>query len=207
MGRLCHKIGLGVEGCGAVLAVVGAVVEHPAGFYTVPELGVQDPFEHLSGLRVIDGAGDLYPAVQVPGHQVRGGDIYGLALAPAEKIDPGVLQKPAHHAGDADVVCAAGNTRQEAANAPDDELDLYPCLGGIPELINDLPLGDRVGLDADIPLAAQPDLLVYAPQEHGLNAVGGDAELLVAAVQFIDQHIPEERGRILTDLVVGGHQA
>lgn len=63
MGRFRHEIGLGVEGCGAVLAVVGAVVEHPAGFCTVPKLGLQDPFEHLPGLRVIDRAGDLHPAV------------------------------------------------------------------------------------------------------------------------------------------------
>ena len=45
------------------------------------------------------------------------------------------------------------------------------------------------------------EALCPLPQEHGLNAIGGDAELLAAAVQFIDQHIPEERGRILTNPV------
>ena len=45
------------------------------------------------------------------------------------------------------------------------------------------------------------EALCPLPQEHGINAVEGDAEILIAAVQFIDQHIPEERGRILTDLV------
>ena len=70
---------------------IGPVGQQVAGLHVVPQLAVQHPPQLLLQLGVVDGTGDLHPAVQVPGHQVGGGQIHRPLLPPAKDIDPGVL--------------------------------------------------------------------------------------------------------------------
>ena len=51
------------------------------GLYVVLQLGVEDPQQLLPHLPVIDGTGDLHPAVQVAGHEIRRGDVQLVAPA------------------------------------------------------------------------------------------------------------------------------
>ena len=131
MDGLGHEDLLAVAGGkGVDLAAVGAVGKEGAGLHVVLQLRVEDPEELPFDLLVIDGAGDLHPAVQVAGHEVRGGD-KELRVRPAAKaVDPPVLQIPAHDAGDMDVLRLPGDAGTETADAPQNQLYLDPRPGG-----------------------------------------------------------------------------
>src|SRR5690348_1667830 len=68
---------------------------------------------------VHDPDGQLHPAVQVPVHHIRATDPYlaVLVLAGAERVDPRVLEEPAEHAADPDVVGKTGDARAQRADA------------------------------------------------------------------------------------------
>ena len=168
---------------------------------------MEDPDELLLHLRVIDGAGDLHPAVEVPGHEVRRGDVYPGVLPPAEAVDPPVLQIAAHDAGDVDILRVGGNPRPQAADAPQDHLDLDPGAGGLRQLVHDLPLSHGVGLDADIAVGALGHLLLDEGDQLCLDPGGGYQQILVAAGQIPHQHVLEEHGAVQADGLAGGHEA
>lgn len=169
-GLLAVQPGLAVLG---LLPEVGAAGLEEGGLGIVPQLGVQDGLELALDLLVPDGAGDLHPPLEVPRHQVCRGDEV-LHLVPlAKDIDPGVLQVPAHDAGDLDVLGLQQHPGADAADAPDDHLHLDPRLGGLLELVDDVPFGDGVGLDADVPVAALVDLRLDQIAQAGLQAFGG----------------------------------
>ena len=79
-----------------------------------------------------------------------------------------MLQIAAHDAGDLDVLRFQQHPGAQAADAPDDHLHLHPRLRGLLELVDHVPLGDRVGLDADVALAAPVDLLLDQLAQLGL---------------------------------------
>ena len=205
---LLHKHLLAVAGGqGVDLPAVGAVRQQGAGLHIVPQLGVEDPQQLLPDLRVVDGAHDLHPAVQVPGHHIGGRDEHLRAFSPAKAVDAPVLQIAAHDAGHMDIFRPGGNPRTQAADAPQDQLDLHPGAGRLRELIHDLPLRNGVGLDADIALLPLGDLSVHHPQQLGLQAHGSDIEMRILAVQIAHQHVLEEDRAVQADVLVGGHQA
>ena len=168
---------------------------------------MEDPHELLLHLRIVNGAGNLHPTVEVPGHKVRRGDVYLGIRSPAEAVDPPVLQVTAHNAGDVDIFRVGGDSRPQAADAPEDHLDLNTGAGGLCQLVHDLTLGHGVGLDADIPLGALGHLLLNEGEELCLDAGGGHQQVLVAAGQVAHQHVLEEHGAIQTDGLAGGHEA
>ena len=110
--------------------------------------------------RVKDGAGDLHPAAEVPGHQVRRRDEILRVRPPAKDVDSGVLQIPPDDAGDLDVLRLVQHPRPQAADAADNELDLNARLGRLAQFVNDLTLRDGVDLEAEVPLWPFGDLLV-----------------------------------------------
>ena len=151
-----------------LLPQIGAAGLQKGGLGVVLELEVQNIPQLLLDFPVPDGAGDLHPPLEVAGHQVRGGnEIFGL-VSPAKDIDPGVLQVAAHNAGDLDVLRLQKHPRADAADAPDDHLNLHPRLGGLPELVDDLPLCDGIGLDAEVALGALVNLLLDHGAQLGL---------------------------------------
>ena len=155
---------------------------------------------------VLHRAGDLHPADLVPGHDVRRRDVELPELPIAEAVHPGVLQKAPHNAGDGDVVGFAGDTWQQAADAPDDQLHPDTGLGGLGQLVDEFPLGDRVDLDDDVPLRAPGNFAVDQAQQMVLHGKGGHQQLLVAAVQVAHEHILEEVHRIRSNDRVGSEQ-
>ena len=105
----------------------------------------------LDGL-VKDGTGDLHPAAEVPGHQVRRRDEILRVRPPAKDVDSGVLQIPPDDAGDLNVLRLVQHPRPQAADAADNELDLNARLGRLAQLVNDLTLRDGVDLEAEVSL-------------------------------------------------------
>ena len=95
-----------------------------------------------------------------------------------------MLQKPPDDAGDMNVFRLAGHTRQNAADAADDELNFHARARCIRQLVDDLALGDGVRLDADIAVFAKRNLPVDSFQQHRLDAEGRSAELLIFPVQL-----------------------
>lgn len=63
VGGLLHEIALAVKGDRAVPPGIGPVGQQVAGLHIVPQLAVQHPPQLLLQLGVVDGAGDLHPAV------------------------------------------------------------------------------------------------------------------------------------------------
>ena len=118
-----------------------------------------------------------------------------------------MLQKAPDDAGDMDILRFTGHTRQDAADAADNELYFHARAGRLRQFVNDLALGDGVRLDADIAVFAKCDLPVDVFKQHGLDAERRDAELLIFPVQLVNEHIPEKRRRVLTDCRVSGHEA
>ena len=95
-----------------------------------------------------------------------------------------MLQKTPDDAGDMNVFRLAGHTRQNAADAADDELNFHARARCIRQLVDDLSLGDGVRLDADIAVFAKRNLPVDSFQQHRLDAEGRNAELLIFPVQL-----------------------
>ena len=79
-----------------------------------------------------------------------------------------MLQVAAHNAGDLDVLRLQKHPRADAADAPDNHLNLHPRLGGLPELVDDLPLCDGIGLDAEVALGSLVNLLLDHGAQLGL---------------------------------------
>ena len=61
-----------------------------------------------------------------------------------------MLQKPPDDADNMDMLRLARNTRQDTADAADDELHLDARTGCFGQLVNDLALGDGVCFDAQM---------------------------------------------------------
>ena len=162
MGRGTHKLLLAIErGDGAGFSQIASVAEHGTGLYIVQQLGAENPFQLGFYLWVVDRTGDLNSAQQISGHQVRRRDeVLGL-FSPTKAVDAGVLQIAAHNAGDVEALCFSGNSRPYAADAPENQLDLYACLAGLLKLVDDGSLREGVCFDADISLMSQDNLFIH----------------------------------------------
>lgn len=166
--------------------------QQPAGLDIVREQHFQVVGEPLLEIGVLHRTGDLHPAVLVAGHDVRRGDIELPEFAIAEAVDTGVFQEASYNAGDGDVFGLAGDSRQQAADAPDDEFHPDPSLGRLGELVDELPLGDRIDLDDDMSLLTPGDFAVDHAQQMVLHGKGSIQQLLITAVQVAHEHILEE---------------
>ena len=162
MRRGTHKLLLTVErGDGAGFSQVAPVAEHGAGLHIVQQLGAENPFQLGFYLWVVDGAGNLNPAQQISGHQVRRRDeVLGL-FSPTKAVDAGVLQIAAHNAGDVEALCFSGNSGPNTTDAPENQLYLYACLAGLLKLVDDGSLREGVCFDADISLMSQDNLFIH----------------------------------------------
>ena len=118
-----------------------------------------------------------------------------------------MLQIPAHDAGHMDVLRPGGDARAHTADAPQDELHLNPRLAGLRQLVDDLPLGHGVGLDADKALRTLGNLSVDQLQQPGLDPRRGGQQVAVGPLQVPHQHVLEEGRAVPSDLLVGGHEA
>ena len=95
---------------------------------------------------VQNGTGDLHPSFRIPGHQIRRADKDSGIGTGAEDENTGVFQEAAHNRENPDAVGLAGHSRTEAANAPDIHNDVHPGLAGFGQLVDQLPISNRVAL-------------------------------------------------------------
>ena len=163
--------------------------------------------QHLLQRRIVHRAGNFHPVIQIPGHQIRGGDIQLHIPSPSEAVNPPMLQKAPHNAGHMNVLRLGRDSRPEAADAPQNQLHLDPRLGRLNQLVHDLPLCHGVGLHADIALRAFGDLPVNELQQSGLDTRRRYQQALVLPLQIAYQHVLEKGRAIQANSLVGGHEA
>ena len=87
--------------------------------------------------RGVDRREGLDPAVEVAGHPVGRADVPGRlarAVAVGEAEDAGVLEVAAHDRPHPDALGQARDARAQAADAPDDQVDLDAGLRGLVEV-------------------------------------------------------------------------
>ena len=161
MRRLLHEIILRIERHGAVLAAIAAVRQQETGLRRIAELRIQNPFELFAQKHIVNRAGDLHAAVEVARHEIGGRNIILRIFIASELINTAMLQKAADNTGDMDVFRLTGHTRQDAADAADDELNFHARARCIRQLVDDLALGDGVRLDAE---GRSAELLIFPVQ-------------------------------------------
>ena len=137
--------------------------------------------------------------------------MYTLVSRPrAEGVDAGMLQKAPHPENTRIWSVSPRHPRPQAADAPHVEGDGHAGLAGLGQLVDELPVGDRVDLDEDaglLPPSGLLDLPVHQLQQPGLEGVGGHQQLLVLPVQIGGGHVLEEGRRVGPDGGAGGHEA
>src|SRR5438477_574670 len=89
------------------------------------ELGVEDLLDPLAQRRGEDREGDLDAVVEVPGHPVRGGEKVLLVASVQEIVDARVLEEAIDDRDDADPLGQTGQAGPEAADPPDDQVDVH----------------------------------------------------------------------------------
>ena len=125
--QMGDKMLLGAQRCFPLRGQgIGAVGLQNPGLLIIPEHGVQHGQNLTAQMLRQDGAGDLHPALGVPGHDIPGGNVQAAVFPLPEAIDPGVLQELAHQTADMDVLGLPGHAGQQAANAPHQ----HPVPGG-----------------------------------------------------------------------------
>ena len=178
-----------------------------AGLDVVRDQHVGDVEHPAPKLRVQDGAGHLHPPLCVPGHKVGGGEEQVRVLPPAKAVDPGVLQIAAHHGEHGDAVGQARDPGTQAADSPHIHHHLHPGLGGLGQLVDELPVGDGVQLQENIPPVPLRDLPVNELDAPVPQLIGGNQQALVCPLQVGGGQILEQRGGVRPQLRPGGHQA
>ena len=76
-----------------------------------------------------------------------------------------MLQKASHDADSADVFRNPSQPRQKAADAADNQADLYAGLGGLGQLFQNIVIGDGVYLNGNPAAGALGDLLIDQEQQ------------------------------------------
>src|SRR5215216_1220866 len=151
---------------GRLAPLPAAVLQQLPGLGVVGQHDVQALLEPAGQVGVGDRGDDLDPQVEVAGHQVGRADVVLAPPAVGEVPDAAVLQEPADDGADPDVVAHPRNPRPEPADAPHDQVDLDPGLGGLVEGADALGVdqgvhlhGDAAGPAGAVPLGGPPDQL------------------------------------------------
>ena len=121
-----------------------------------------------------------------------------------------MLQIAAHDGKDPDAVGEPGHPRPQAADAAHVHSDVHPGLAGLGQLVDQLPVGDRVALEENAGGPAAPGLggfSVDQGDEPVLQAVGGHQQVAVFPLQVGGGHILKEGGGVRPDGRIGRHQA
>src|SRR5438309_2047522 len=114
---------------GLVPAVPGPVpvrVQPPARSPVV-HAHVHEPADAALVTAVGDPDQQLHPAVQVPVHHIGAADpdLAVFVIPGAERVDPGMLEEPAEHAADPDVLGKPGDARAQRADAAHPQVDRH----------------------------------------------------------------------------------
>ena len=139
------------------LGYIRAAREHSPRFHIVRQVDRQDLVANAPHQgRVVEWEKHLHSLVDVARHQVRAADIDLFLTAVAEVVNPAMLKEPAHDAHDFNVIADAGHPRAQAADAPHQELDFHPRLGGAIEGANQRHVHQGIHLENEMPFSAGP---------------------------------------------------
>ena len=120
---------LGIDGAGSWLALCeGAVAVHLPGAVIVGQIKIEQSLQLLAQFRIGDGSHGLDASIKIARHPVGAADVRLRFASIAEPDDAGVLEIAADDAHHADVVAEAWFAWVKTTHAPDDQLDLHPCL-------------------------------------------------------------------------------
>ena len=157
--------------------------------------------------RILDRGHHLDPPIQIARHQVGRSDREDRpARVAPEAEDPGMLEESSHDRTDPDPIRQARDPRPQAADAPDDQIDLRAGLGGAVELVDQLGVGEAVDLDDDAPVRG---ICFASDQLRQAAAEGarGDPELPEALLLAVRRQVVEELGEIGADLGIAREES
>src|SRR5712671_2291169 len=93
---------------------------------------------------IFDRRDDLHPPIEVAGHPVGGPEVQ-LGVAVVSEIENArVLEKTADDADHSDSITDARNSRPQAADPTDDQVDVHSGLRRIIEMLYDLRIDERI---------------------------------------------------------------
>src|SRR5829696_588021 len=194
---------------GRLAAVPAAVLGQLPGLDVVGQHDVQDLLEPAGQVGVGDRGDDLDPQVEVAGHEVGRADVVLAAAAVGEVPDAAVLQEPADDGADPDVVAHPRDPGPQPADAPPDQVDLDPALGGGVQgadagcVHQSVHLhGDAAGAAAGVALGGPLDQL----DDPLAQGVGGDQDLAVAAAAGVAGERVEQVGEVGAEVLVTRQQ-
>ena len=151
------------------------------GFGRVGQLNGQDMAELGLESGIEYGKGDLDPVVEVARHPVgRGQKVLGFAGVLKIK-DAGVFQKAVDNGNHADIIRNARQSGPQAANAPNDQVDLHPGLAGRVEFFDEGLVNQTVELGNEAGGTAGSGVFDFAPNaaDHAVSELGrGDQEVM-----------------------------
>src|SRR5215217_4321262 len=187
-----------------------AVLQQLPGLDVVGQHDVQDLLEPAGQVGVGDRGDHLDPQVEVAGHQVGRADVVLAAAAVGEGPDAAVLQEPANDGPHPDGVAHPRDPRAQPADAPHDQVDLHPGLGGAVQGADALGVDQRVHLQGDaaraaagVPLGGPLDQL----DDPFAQEVGGDQDLAVAGPAGVPGERVEQLGQVGAQVLVTRQQA
>src|SRR5262245_443010 len=104
---------------------VGPVRSQLPRLTVVAQAGLEHGQQERMEVRILYRRDGLYPAVEIGGHEVGRPD-QEFHLAPAGEVDEArVLEEPTDDADHTDPVAHAGDSRTEATDPADDQIDLH----------------------------------------------------------------------------------
>src|SRR5215218_5699321 len=190
-----------------VQAIEGAVGAEFPTVRVVGELEVKQAADLLAVALLAQREGRLDATVEVALHQVGASEVHLFVIPVGKGEDTGVLEEASYQRDYADVLAHGFHAGPEAADAAYDQVYLHPGLGGFVEELDDLRVGERVGLARDAgglavfgPLGLLLDKAHYA-LAHGQR---GDEQLLVLLLLGVAGQVVEEVRAVLGELRVVG---
>src|SRR5207248_10232172 len=152
-------------------------------------------------------AEELHPGVEVARRQVgRADEVAGLLAGGPEGEDPGVLQVAPDGRTDPDALRPARDAGPQAADPPDDDVDVAAGGRRPVQRVDDLLVDEVVHLDGDAAAGVGRGLGDQL-EDPGTEPDGGDDELAVVAPAAVAGEEVEELAQVGADVLVAGEQA
>src|SRR5262245_51780699 len=168
-GKVCpHHFRPLASFCRAQLSITPVAIEDP-GLTLVTQTDVEDFPQPLFGTGCGHRRDNLHTPGEIAEHPVGRTNvkfaIERICVASGEMEDPRVLEKASNDGTHANALTAAGNTRPEAAEPPDHQINRYACTSRCTQRLNDRGILELVHLGYDAGWAPSP-LVVCLPLDQ-----------------------------------------
>ena len=188
---LLNQVSLRIERFGAAVSIFTAeefergvfqVVLQHAQFGGVGKRDVQILVNAFLQLGIVDGPSDFHTLFHVARHQVGAGKVDLAIIARTESVDAAVLQQATNDGNNLNVFGVTLNVGNQTRNAAYEQRGFNASLGGFGNLIDDVLVGDGIGLERQaVGLAAfsKRDLLIDLMENHRLDLQRSNRKLLI----------------------------